>query len=139
MRLERSNKHLHFIVLIEKMYIKKVFFFLNVYSRIMKFFVTGSFLFVAFAVFATAEEWAWSKDKSTNKDSVKPVEADSDINRESKSIDSYSEANDNSNSQEEGGASVASLSGNETDSQARHVIRDRLCGLGLMEVTINYI
>lgn len=106
----------------------------------MRFFITGSFLFVAFAVFATAEEWAWSKDKSTAKDSVKPAEAESDINREGKSIDSYSDANDNnSNSQEEGGASVASLSGNETDTQARHVIRDRLCGLGLMEVKITYI
>lgn len=96
----------------------------------MRFLITGSFLLVAFTVLATAEEWSWSKDK--NKDQVKPAAADGVTDRESKSIDSYSEVNDNGS--QEGGASVASLSGNETDSHPRHIIRDRLCGLGLMEV-----
>lgn len=95
----------------------------------MRFFIAGSFLFIVFAVLVTAEEWSWSKDKT--KDQVKPVaDADSATNRESKSIDSYSVANDDSGS-EEGGAS---LSDNATDTQPRHLIRDRLCGLGLMEV-----
>lgn len=105
----------------------------------MRFLITGSFLLVAFTVLATAEEWSWSKDKSAAKDPVDPTENDGADNRENKSIDSYSEANDNnSDSQEEGGASVSNLSGNETDTQPRHIIKDRLCGLGLMEVIIMY-
>lgn len=102
----------------------------------MRFFITGSFLFVAFAALATAEEWSWGKDKSASAtDPAKPAAADTATDRESKSIDSYSELNDdNSGSQEDGGASVAGLSGNETDTQPRHLIKDRLCGLGLMEV-----
>lgn len=102
----------------------------------MRFVVTGSFLLVAFAVLATAEEWSWSKDKT--KDQTTPTAASGAADRESKSIDSYSDVNDNDS--QEGGASVASLSGNETDTHPRHIIRDRLCGLGLMEVTIiNFI
>lgn len=105
----------------------------------MRFVITGSFLFVAFAVFATAEEWSWGK-ASANKDQEKPAESDGAVNRESKSIDSYSEVNDDSSNEdsEEGGASLANASGNETDIQARHLIRDRLCGLGLMEVNNLY-
>jgi len=109
----------------------------------MRFLITGSTLLVVFAVLATAEEWSWGKDKSADiKDQTKPAVAietatNTATDRESKSIDSYSELNDdNSGSQEEGGASVAGLSGNETDTQPRHVIKDRLCGLGLMEVFI---
>lgn len=104
---------------------------------IMRFLITGSFLFAAFAVLATAEEWSWGKDKSAASatDPAKPAAADTATDRESKSIDSYSELNDdNGGSQEDGGASVAGLSGNETDTQPRHLIKDRLCGLGLMEV-----
>lgn len=105
----------------------------------MKFAITGSFLLAAFAALATAEEWSWGKDKSAavTEDRVKPAAADTATDRESKSIDSYSELNDDnsgsSSSQEDGGASVA---GNATDTQPRHVIKDRLCGLGLMEVTL---
>lgn len=106
----------------------------------MRFLITGSFLLVAFTVLATAEEWSWSKDK--NKEQTKPAASDEAASveaadRESKSIDSYSEVNDNGS--QEGGASVASLSGNETDTHPRHIIRDRLCGLGLMEVMINVL
>lgn len=99
----------------------------------MRFLITGSFLLVGFVVLATAEEWSWSKDKT--KDQAKPATADGAADRESKSIDSYSEINDDGGvSGQDGGASVASLSGNETDAHPRHLIRDRLCGLGLMEV-----
>lgn len=119
--------YLNFVVLTK--------FLKHFFSQTMRFLITGSFLFVAFAVFTTAEEWSWSKDKTAAKDPVNPTETNSADNRENKSIDSYSEANDNnSDSQEEGGASVSGLSGNETDTQARHIIKDRLCGLGLMEV-----
>lgn len=105
----------------------------------MRFLITGSFLFVTFAVFATAEEWSWGKGNA-NKDQDKPADTDSAVNRESKSIDSYSGLNDDSNiDSEEGGSSLANASGNETDTQPRHLIRDRLCGLGLMEVIFMYI
>lgn len=110
----------------------------------MKFLITGAFLCVALATLATAEEWSWGKDK-TAKDQAKPSAADSEsaTNRESKSIDSYSEINDDSGSNSnEGGASVAGSSVNGSDTQGRHAIRDRLCGLGLMEVfktTILYL
>lgn len=99
----------------------------------MRIFLTGSFLLIAFALLATAEEWSWGKDK--NKDEAKSTTetADKANNRESKSIDSYSGVNDDSISQEEGGASVAA-----NDTQPRHLIRDRLCGLGLMEVITVY-
>lgn len=100
----------------------------------MRFLLTGSFLFVAFAVLTTAEEWSWSKDKEQTKPAA---DADSAVNRESKSIDSYSGINDNSSQDDD--ASGASLSGNSTDTQPRHVIRDRLCGLGLMEVIIAHL
>lgn len=109
-----------------------VIFNISFSSRIMRFLLTGSFLFVALVVLTTAEEWSWSKDKDQKKPAA---DADSAVNRESKSIDSYSGINDNSNQNDD--SSEASLSGNSTDTQPRHVIRDRLCGLGLMEVIIN--
>lgn len=94
----------------------------------MKFLLTGSFLFVTFAALASAEEWSWGKDKSQTP--AKPA-TDAATDRESKSIDSYSDINDDGNSQE---SDASGLSGNETDTHPRHLIRDRLCGLGLMEV-----
>lgn len=106
-------------------------YFLN--SHIMKLIITGSILFIAFATLATADEWSWGKGKDQAKPATDSVTA---TDRESKSIDSYSEANDDNVGSQEGGDSVASLSGNETDAHARHLIKDRLCGLGLMEVTI---
>lgn len=104
----------------------------------MKFSLTRSFLVViAFAVLATAEEWSWSKDKTkdgqdNNKSSATDSAEVAAASRESKSIDSYSEANDDSSggSQEDG----VSAAVNGSDTQPRHIIKDRLCGLGLMEV-----
>lgn len=104
----------------------------------MRFVITGSFVFVAFAVLATAEEWSWGKGNA-NKEQEKPAVPDSGaVDRESKSIDSYSDLNDDSgvDDSDEGGASLTNASGNDTDTQPRHLIRDRLCGLGLMEVII---
>lgn len=116
------------------------FSFLYFYSDNMKFLLTGSFLFVAFAVLVTAEEWSWGSNKKTE-DSAKPstTEPESIANRESKSIDSYSEINDDSSGSQEGGASVDGSSANSSDTHARHAIKDRLCGLGLMEVINTHI
>lgn len=97
----------------------------------MKFIFTGSFLFVTFVAFAAAEEWSWSKDKTQT--SAEPV-TDSATDRESKSIDSYSDINDDGS--QENDALVTGLSGNGSDTHPRHLIRDRLCGLGLMEVKL---
>lgn len=102
----------------------------------MKFSLTRSFLVViAFAVLATAEEWSWSKDKTKDgQDNKSPVTDSTEVaaaSRESKSIDSYSEVNDDSSGSPEDGISAAV---NGSDTQPRHVIKDRLCGLGLMEV-----
>ncbi|XP_050541303.1 uncharacterized protein LOC126905549 isoform X2 [Daktulosphaira vitifoliae] len=92
----------------------------------MKFLLTGSFLLVAFVAFTTSEEWSWSKDK--NNEQVKPsAESIKASDRESKSIDSYSEINDDS--QED----VASIPASLNDTQSRHIVRDKLCGLGLGE------
>lgn len=103
----------------------------------MRFIITGTFLFIAFTTIATAEEWSWGKDKSKPEQTKPATDPAGATDREGKSIDSYAEANDDnvSGSQEDDGP-VASLSGNGTDTHARHVIRDRLCGLGLMEVKI---
>jgi len=97
----------------------------------MRFLVTGSFLLVALVVHvSTAEEWSWGNDKTKTKESkVKPSDSIAATDREAKSIDSYSAANDD-DSQE---AEISSANG--TDAHPRHLIRDRLCGLGLMEVT----
>jgi len=93
--------------------------------------VTGSFLLVALVVHAsTAEEWSWGNDKTKTKEpKVKSSDSIVATDREAKSIDSYSAANDDG-SQE---AEISSANG--TDAHPRHLIRDRLCGLGLMEVT----
>lgn len=114
----------------------RFFFFFIADSRIMKFSLTRSFLVViAFAVLATAEEWSWSKDKTKDgQDNKSPVTDSTEVaaaSRESKSIDSYSEVNDDSSGSPEDGISAAV---NGSDTQPRHVIKDRLCGLGLMEV-----
>lgn len=102
----------------------------------MRFVITGSFVLVTFAVLATAEEWSWGKGNA-NKEQEKPAVPDA-ADRESKSIDSYSDLNDDSGADDndEGGASLTNASGNDTDTQPRHLIRDRLCGLGLMEVIV---
>lgn len=107
-----------------------VCFFLPLsFSHIMKFLITGSFLFVAFATLAAAEEWSWGNDKTQTP--AKPA-TEAATDRESKSIDSYSNINDDGSSEQ----SDASVPANETDTHPRHLIRDRLCGLGLMEVTL---
>lgn len=104
----------------------------------MRFIITGTFLLIAFTAIATAEEWSWGKDKSKSADEAKPAtESSGATDREGKSIDSYSEVNDDNVGSQEDDATVGSLSGNETDAHPRHVIRDRLCGLGLMEVKIS--
>jgi len=99
-------------------------------NSIMRFLVTGSFLLVALVVHATTtEEWSWGKDKAKNKEqSVKTTDSGVATDREAKSIDSYSVANDDGSQESE------VVPANSTDTQGRHVIRDRLCGLGLMEV-----
>lgn len=91
--------------------------------------MTGSFLLVALVVHATTtEEWSWGKDKAKNKEqSVKTTDSGVATDREAKSIDSYSVANDDGSQESE------VVPANITDTQGRHVIRDRLCGLGLME------
>lgn len=108
-----------------------VWLWISVHSRIMRLLLTGSFLLVAFAVSTSAEEWSWGKEK--NKDQAKPVSETSDgaTDRESKSIDSYAEVNDS----QDGGA-LETNSGSGNDTQPRHLIKDRLCGLGLMEVRL---
>ncbi|XP_015379949.1 PREDICTED: uncharacterized protein LOC107173785 [Diuraphis noxia] len=95
----------------------------------MRFLVTGSFLLIALAVHAsTAEEWSWGNDKTKTKEQkVKPSDSLVATDREAKSIDSYSTANDDSSQESE----ISSTNG--TDAHPRHLIRDRLCGLGLME------
>ncbi|KAL4112757.1 hypothetical protein QTP88_016490 [Uroleucon formosanum] len=95
----------------------------------MRFLVTGSFLLVALVVHAsTAEEWSWGSDKTKTKEpKVKPSDSIAATDREAKSIDSYSTTNDGSNQESEISSS------NSTDAHPRHLIRDRLCGLGLME------
>ncbi|XP_022168392.1 uncharacterized protein LOC111032394 isoform X2 [Myzus persicae] len=95
----------------------------------MRFLATGSFLLVALVVHAsTAEEWSWGNDKTKTKEpSVKSSDSIVATDREAKSIDSYSAANDDGS--QEGEISSA----NGTDAHPRHLIRDRLCGLGLME------
>ncbi|XP_026814651.1 uncharacterized protein LOC113554805 isoform X2 [Rhopalosiphum maidis] len=95
----------------------------------MRFLVTGSFLLVALVVHATTtEEWSWGKDKAKNKEqSVTSSDSGVAADRESKSIDSYSASND------DGSQEVEVSPANSTDTQGRHLIRDRLCGLGLME------
>jgi len=95
----------------------------------MRFLVTSSFLLVALVVHTTTtEEWSWGKDKAKNKEqSVKSSDSGVAADREGKSIDSYSAAND------DGSQEVEVSPANSTDTQGRHLIRDRLCGLGLME------
>jgi len=97
----------------------------------MRFLVTVSFLLVTLVLHAsTAEEWSWGSDKTKTKEpKTKPSDSIAATDREAKSIDSYSAANDGSSQEAEISSS------NVTDTHPRHLIRDRLCGLGLMEVT----